>query len=126
MPIERRNPLPPARYWVNVPPASVAGFDQWLTANEAAGALSVDSTSSLSDGGNWVLFTVTSPVDWQGPGLPDIADPSVQSYADTITSPPVTDATDSLLSSAERVARYVGFGAFALLALYVYASASKK
>lgn len=124
MAIERRNPLPPARYWVNVPPESTADFDQWLATN--APSLHVDSTSALNGGWNFVLFTVLAPVAWQGPGLPDIADASVQSYADTITSPPVTDATDSLLSSAETLARYVGLGAFALLAIYVFVSARNK
>lgn len=124
MPLERQNPLPPARYWVNVPPDSAADFDQWLTSN--ASSLFVNSTSALDGGWNWVLFTVTSPVTWQGPGLPDIADASVQTYADTITSPPVTSASDSLVSSVETIARYAGIGAFALLAIYVFVSAKQK
>lgn len=124
MPLERSNPLPPARYWVNVPPESTADFDQWLQANAAN--LHVDSTSALDGGWNWVLFTATAPVPWNGPGLPDIADASVRTYADTITSPPVTDPASSLVSTLETDARYLAIGAFALLALYVFVSARNK
>lgn len=40
MALERSNPLPPGRYWVDVSPADKPAFDGWLAANR--GALAVE------------------------------------------------------------------------------------
>lgn len=78
MAVERSNPLPPGRYWVDVSPDDRGAFDGWLQANR--GTVVVRSTSQ--DGSSdwqWILFDVTAPAMafWNGPGYPTIADPSV-------------------------------------------------
>lgn len=121
MPLERSNPLPAGRYWLNVGPSDTAAFDAWLGDYEALGSIRVENTSQLDGGWNFVLFSVIQPVPWNGPGFPDIADDSVKTYADTITSPPIA-GPQSVLESVENMARNVAWGAFGLLALYVLLS----
>jgi hypothetical protein len=111
MAIERRNPLPIASYWVDVPPAAVAAFDAWLGQNTSS--LHVAITSAYPDGGQWVRFDVLSPVTWQGPGLPTIAKPEDTSPAATSTVPDVAEPP-SLLEQGLSV---VPWAAAALIAL---------
>lgn len=115
MALERRNPLPVARYWVDVSPAEQPAFNAWVASS--GGAVAVRTTSQYSDGWTWFLFDVVSPVPWNGPGFPTIATADVKSPADVITSPPVS--TPSLEDTITTVARTAAVGVFALLALAI-------
>lgn len=98
--LERHNPLPIGKYWVDVFEQDSANFYDWLAANK--GAVQVTSTESFpSNGGGpareWYLFKVSAPVSWNGPGFPTIAEPNVQSSSDTSQRPdPEKDPLDKL------------------------------
>lgn len=110
MAIERRNPLPVGRYWVDIVEPKTGGvllkFDAWLARNsskvkvvkrEQKGTTlwSLDTSGKRYD---WVLFDVLSPVEWprtSGFGLPTIVQSPtaptaapVTSSADTVQRPP--------------------------------------
>lgn len=115
MAVERRSPLPVARYWVDVSPANEGAFNAWTAGS--AGAVAVRTTSTYDDGWTWYLFDVLSPVPWYGPGFPTIATADVKTPADVITSPPVV--TPSLEDTITSVGHDVALALFALAALAV-------
>jgi hypothetical protein len=115
MAVERRSPLPVARYWVDVSPAAAPAFNAWVAAS--AGAVAVRTTSTYDDGWTWYLFDVTSPVPWNGPGFPTIATPDVKTPADVITSPPVVAPT--LNETITSIGRNAALALFALAALAI-------
>lgn len=98
--IERTNPLPVGKYWVDVFAPQEATFQSWLQKNKAN--IIVTSTESFDAVGdypsrNWRLFEVNAPVMWEGPGFPTIAGPNVKSSSDTSDRPaPEPDAIDKL------------------------------
>ncbi len=118
MSFEKRNPLPPGRYWIDVSGTDkVSGFAFLLSQAAALGAVvvenvelngaSVDLGSVLEalEGGNnpaaWFLFRVTDvgtfSIDQSQLGFATIADPNVHSQDDTVQKPdPVGDAQDTL------------------------------
>jgi hypothetical protein len=106
--IERRNPLPVGKYWVDVFEKDQAAFRAWLTANR--GSVQAQTTESFpaNEGGparDWYLFSVTAPVTWNGPGFPTIAGPGVQTSADTAERPqPEKDPTDKLSDYLKKLA----------------------
>jgi hypothetical protein len=135
MAVERRNPLPIGRYWVDIldtPRAKTSRiffFDAWLAQHrnevkvikkEEKGTTlwSLDYTG-IRD--NWYLFDVVKPVEWprdKGFGFPSIVQsptapnaPPVTSSADTVQRPPVATATDmfaDLFADAKTVALVLG------------------
>ena len=89
--IERRNPLPIGRYWVDVFDSKESAFQNWLKAHKAeVQVISAETFEPVDnyEGRVWRLFKVTAPVQWEGPGLPTIAGPDVNSSADTGQRPP--------------------------------------
>jgi hypothetical protein len=105
--LERANPLPPGRYWVDVFETDSPNFSTWLAANK--GAVSIVSTEHFdaNAGGparDWVLFQVSTPVAWQGPGFPTIADASVTSSSDTAQRPdPTPDVSTTLEQGIQKL-----------------------
>lgn len=100
MAIERRNPLPVGRYWVDVFEPDMAGFREWLASHRGE-RIYVERSSlhedQLGPGGSlfsepqvreWVLFRVLHPVPWQGPGYPTIATEGIDHSSDTVQRPP--------------------------------------
>jgi len=86
---ERKNPLPPGRYWIDVFDPHRRGFKDWLDKN--ASTISVEQTKEYETNtplGTFYLFTTSEPVQWEGPGFPTIADQGVQSQEDTAQRPP--------------------------------------
>jgi hypothetical protein len=104
--LQRANPLPPGRYWVDVFETDSPAFSSWLAVNRAT--VNVVSTEHFDQnaGGparDWVLFQITGPTPWNGPGFPTIADPSVTSSSDTAERPPpAPDPTTSLADAMDR------------------------
>jgi hypothetical protein len=108
--VERANPLPPGKYWVDVFTPQEAAFQDWLHRNKANVIVttteSFDPTMDGSPGRVWRLFEVGTPVTWEGPGLPTIADPGVKSSEDTAQRPsPEKDPLDKLSDYGTDVAK---------------------
>lgn len=98
--LERTNPLPAGRYWVDVFQPDADAFGAWLSSNKAT--VHVVSTEHFERNASgpprdWYLFQVMAPTPWQGPGFPTIADATVTSSSDTATRP---DPTPDTLSTA--------------------------
>ena len=97
--VERRQPLPPGRYWVTVTssdsaPDRMTHFLQWTASN--AQTVIVDKTESagLKVNGLFCIFTVLQPTAWDAQqfGYPNVAGPEIQTSDDTVQRPPVPTA----------------------------------
>jgi hypothetical protein len=129
MTLERKNPLPVGRYWVDVPSGDLPAFQQWLA--ERPSQIHVDGTAERLSynwlnnlggafGANvtWYVFKVLSPVPWFGPGYPTIATADIVSIDDTVQRPPPEPGfLDQMLGasgSMPTVAKYAIWGGAAL------------
>lgn len=132
MAIERRNPLPPGRYWQDILEQHVASFREWLQSNKAVVRV-VAAESHPRDGDwparEWYLFEVSAPTPWQATkwGYPTIATGEVQSSADTVQRPPPEkdplERIDETIISAGKSATVLLFGgALVLGAVFIYAN----
>jgi hypothetical protein len=122
--IERRNPLPVGRYWIDIFEFNSTAWKTWLSvAGDSVRVEVTESHPTTSQEGvdyparEWFVFRVLRPVAWPkdaGLGLPTIADDSTSSSSDTVVRPdPEVDVTDShpldaALDAAGSVARSVG------------------
>jgi len=96
MALERRRPLPPGRYWLDVFPDNAAGWESWSRAMTKMGSANVEVTEHFEaiDGApahDFVIFTTkTENAAWQAAGLPSptIAPSSVTTSDDTVDKPP--------------------------------------
>lgn len=89
--MERANPLPIGRYWVDVFEKDWAAFHGWLAAQRSGVKVSSTESFEAIDGNparEWYLFDVVSPVRWEGPGFPTVATKAIKSSADTADRPP--------------------------------------
>jgi len=148
MALERRNPLPAGRYWINVIGDKFFIMEGWLKAvapfvhvenQHLTPATGFDPTSGpfghsgppLLPGPDvianstpqimWYLFTTSKALPWVGPvlGFPNIAPGSVTSEADTVDRPPVPKGP--LDDFFKNLPSGEGLGSLALLALLAYA-----
>lgn len=112
MALQRQNPLPVGRYWVDVTEKDFSKFEEWLKTNTAS--LQVITTeekerrpvtpgetgpigySQYWPATRWYLFDVKAPVNWEGPGFPTIAGEGVTSSEDTVDRPPPMTPGDVL------------------------------
>jgi hypothetical protein len=69
MTLQRTNPLPIGKYWVDVPEDKESDFRQWLSENKDSVTVenedkheSYGSTALTTNVVYWFLFTVSSPV----------------------------------------------------------------
>lgn len=88
--LERRQPLPPGRYWVDVFGDKRAQFSFWL--ETSPGVMILATESFPANGGperDWYLFKTTMPVAWDALnfGYPTIADETITSSDDTVQKP---------------------------------------
>jgi hypothetical protein len=91
MAVERRDPLPPGRYWIYVLEDELEDWDEWsrehsatvrVVASERKKKLSPfvpaifvtrpDLSIIMEEAGAWFLFDVTAPTAWVGFGFPTI------------------------------------------------------
>lgn len=112
--IERRNPLPAGSYWVDVFAQDLPAFQSWLSAN--SGSVRVTSTEHFDSDPprDWFAFTVTSPVQWNGPGLPTISQGETTSAETSQRPPPPPDVTTQItesLQGASNIAKWIGVAA---------------
>lgn len=107
MAVERRDPLPPGRYWVYVLEDELVRWDEWARDHSATvhvvsserkkklssytPALFVtrpDLSIIMDEAGAWFLFDVSAPTPWVGFGFPTIVtDPAVRSSTDVEEAP---------------------------------------
>lgn len=91
MAVERRDPVPPGRYWVFILPDEEETWARWVQAHAntvqvvgverkeklepyvpAIFATRPDMSIIMVDGGAWVLFDILAPTPWVGLGFPTI------------------------------------------------------
>jgi hypothetical protein len=112
--LQRTDPIPPGRYWIDVFAPKQAIFDAWL---KSAGAMvEVRKTESFEPqdsypSRNWYLFLVNKPVAWgylengtyvdlaSNLGWPTVADRNVQSSDDTVQKPKVKEGLPGIWES---------------------------
>lgn len=110
--IERRNPLPVGKYWVDVFRKDLSAFEAWGRKNSVK--LKVRTIEHFPNDDDaltrdWILFDVLAPVPWEGPGLPTIADASVTSSSDTADRPPPTPgAIDQMQGMLDQATHEIG------------------
>lgn len=92
--IERRNPLPKGTYWIDqVGNENIAAFEDWISRNQPVVGLISSEQTDDNPRAFWYLFKVTGGStgeflpQWDGPGLPNIAEPGVTKSSDTVSSP---------------------------------------
>jgi hypothetical protein len=95
--IERRNPLPVGRYWIEVSqdPVPLGTWRGFLSAFPEF--VHVDQTEE-DDASTFAIFTTSKALVWpDGIGAPNIADPTIKSRADTVQRPdPEPDFIDTI------------------------------
>ncbi len=126
MAIERANPLPPGRYWVDVFSQDSGTFRAWLANN----LITVENQKEFLPVGDypgrtWYLFSVDAPVPWFGPGFPTIADNQTHVPEDTADRPPppppISEQLEDAVSAAAGIPTMIAAGAaVAILALGLY------
>lgn len=99
--VQRANPLPPGRYWIDVFDDNIPIFDQWSLAFSQAGLIRVEATEHFDakpylppfqdsqPERNWILFRVIAPTpfDQLRFGFPTIATPDIDDSSDTVQRP---------------------------------------
>lgn len=120
MALERRNPLPPGLYWLDVFGDNRAKFEAWRKLNASLVRVVTSESFDSEPPRDWVKLEVLSPAPWDARtfGFPTIIKPGepVNSSGDTVQRPPPEkDPLDSLgdaLSgeSFGKLAVFVGLG----------------
>lgn len=121
MTIERRNPLPIGRYWIDIFDSGNAAWQGWLASN--ASTVRVESTQDFDASGTsvlnttaparrFIIFVTTAPTPWppnMGIGLPTIADSDVNQSDDTVVKPPPEkDPLDKLSDWGSDLGKTIG------------------
>jgi hypothetical protein len=110
MTIERRNPLPAGRYWIDIFESGFTAFQSWLSNNKSS--VRVETTEDYPAAGDaparqFYIFAVSAPTAWpsdRGLGLPSIATSNVTSSSDTATRPdPPPDVVDQIAATASGI-----------------------
>lgn len=112
MSVERRNPLPPGRYWVTLEPINFEAFSEWKGSTKR---IRLEASELHDDGERRFEFDVFRVVD--GPvaypfeqfGAPNIAGEDVNAFGDVVQAPDVHEPT-----AGELVEKIEGIGKFAL------------
>jgi hypothetical protein len=96
MALERRNPLPAGRYWIDIAPNLQARWAAWAVVNQPF----VETTSTASSGWTWVLFHTSAALPWAKElGFPTIAPPDVHTEQQAKAYPVIDTDPASQLSS---------------------------
>lgn len=61
--LERRNPVPPGRYWLDVFPPNIATITAWTRANKNVRVVSTEFFDTTPPR-QWLMFDVASPVQF--------------------------------------------------------------
>lgn len=131
MAVERRNPLPPGRYWVTLEPLDFDAFAEWKDSTKRV-RLEASELHDAEGGRPAFEFDVFRVVD--GPvaypfekfGAPNIAGEEINSFSDVVQAPDVHEPTaGELVEKIENVGKFALAGA-ALLAIVSVARLFKK
>jgi len=116
--LERRSPLPPGSYWIDVFGLNIPKFNQWLKAYSGMGvhtdATQVFEAPTLAAYRNWYKFTYTpipgAIVIWDTAfGFPTVADASITSSESTVQRPDLPlDPLDELSNWVNSVEQKLG------------------
>lgn len=123
MALQKQDPLPPGRYWIDVfGDEHRVLFEAWVTLHDVHVETSEERAGDDNTPRSWFfLFTTTTEVPWRmAPvlGWPTIADPGVQSSDDTSTAPEAKQAVQDEAWSSFATAGLGGIG-IALLLLWL-------
>jgi len=92
--IERRNPLPPGTYWVDVFAKDEMAFNTWLGKHsDSVSVIRAEQHPDADPPWNWMLFKVSKPVPWEGPGLPTVGEGEANSE-ETVDKPKTRTPTE--------------------------------
>lgn len=107
--LQRANPLPAGRYWIDVFGDNRDKLARWFSTNrDTVDAQETESFDATSDfpARDFYIFKVTAPTPWDAVtfGFPTVAPATVTSSADTVQRPPpeksgadtIQDATDAV------------------------------
>ena len=120
MTIERRQPLPAARYWIDLRPGTLDAFRAWVTANPTRiAAERFEAVESADNGVTWALFRVLKPTrfDSRTFGFPTVATPDIEHAADTVQRPPPQNASTFLADMFSGSGLLVGLVLLAVVTL---------
>jgi hypothetical protein len=126
--LERRNPLPPGRYWIDLFEKDSAAWLAWRARNGVK--IEVTEHFNSSPPRDFIIFRTDTPVPWEGPGYPTIAGATVKASEDTGQRPPPTkdpiDAITDIVTSptAKVVGTALGIVAGGALIIYIIANAT--
>ncbi len=117
MAVERREPLPPGRYWIYILEDELGDWDEWARAHSAtvrvvaterktalpshAPAVMVtrpDLSIIMDAAGAWVLFDVLTPTPWIGFGFPTIVTDRSITQSSHVEQAPDPEPDDQLAS----------------------------
>lgn len=140
--LERRNPLPPGRYWTDVFDKQLAAWNAWAIANVKSGKIKIVKAENFTadplrsgewlpsflrpdNAGTiparlWVLFDVLEPATWNAQQMgfyPTIATPNVKTSADTAQNPPGPSPLEEIEDAAASAIKPLAWAAGAYLAL---------
>jgi hypothetical protein len=124
MALERTNPLPVGRYWIDVNNSKTDEFNAFMASHKGSARVEVtegdgseeatEGNTSEKGGTTFYIFTVSKPFTWLSVnfGFPTIAGPNIKSKSDTIQSPDLPkNALDELDVTLTKI------GGFAMLGL---------
>lgn len=105
MALERRNPLPPGRYWQDILLGKQPMFEIWLRKYKGTVILEErtenPNADNIESSTTTFLFRTTAPVQWDQKnwGYPTKAGANVQTQSDTVDKPKPTPSFTEQLSS---------------------------
>jgi hypothetical protein len=131
--VERSNPLPVGSYlWAVFSeaggPDAMSQAAAWIAKHTKDGTVHVQQESQIVGSGStygwWYYFFTSAPVQWDGPGFPDIATPELLEEYNAIPAenPYITAAKDTagdIADAAADLAPKLGLGLLAAVAVAV-------
>ena len=138
MTVERRNPLPAGRYWVDIFEPQRVAFETWRAVNKDSVKVEVTETHGSNPPREFFIFnvvervavpggttTIEIPVQWDSVtfGFPSVAGRDIKSSADTVTRPDLPkDATDQISDALDSIGSFgkaVAIGGLAVGAAFL-------
>jgi len=112
--VERRNPIPPGRYWIDTFGPDILDFEAWAMQSPQVEVEASEIFESETPKRQWVLFKVKSPAVFEARkyGFPTIADDNIRTSGDTVQrpDPEVTPGIPELLDGIKTVAMIAAAG----------------
>jgi hypothetical protein len=119
--LERGNPIPVGRYWIDVFEPNIALFNEWAKRNNPhiINREHFEQTWGMTDptlypARDWILFELSAPAPrWDNKlGFPNKATGGISTSDDTVQKPIVADPLDALMHPLEHAGWWVlGIGA---------------